>query len=114
MHAAGELLDRDVLDRADRPDLDRQIGERLGDAEQGVARGALVLGQRGVLVLALVDAAGEKLALARAARAVAAAVGEVVALAQGGREHRFPFGNLENVPARLDGDLMRHRENRPG
>ena len=54
LHAAGQGLDRDVARGADLLDLQAQVGERLGAAEQRQAGGALGGGQRVLLRRAVV------------------------------------------------------------
>ena len=76
----------------------RAAGERL-------AGGLLGIVQRALLVLAVLELAGAQHALARAARAVAAAVGQADALAQRRLEDGLPGRDGERVAARLESDL---------
>ena len=105
LHAAGQRLDLDVLRRADGARLDHHVAERLRLAEKRLALRLLLVGERLLLVDAVVDLALEQLALAAAAGAVAAAVGQHEVLAQRGGQDRLAFLDLEFVPARLQGDF---------
>ncbi len=112
VHAGGQPLDLDVLDRVDLAALDHDVGERAGLAEQRHAGVLFGVGQGVLLVLAVVHLALEQLALAGAAGAVAAAVGDDVTLAQRGIEHGFIVVDGERMVARFDRDPMRHAKYR--
>jgi len=107
-HPAWQGFHHDVLGGADLPRLDGHVGQWLGAAEQCAALDFFLVLQRRGLVHAIVERAGQHLALARAAGAVAAAVGQGEAFAQCGLEDGFIVLDGECVPAGLDGDLMRH------
>ena len=108
LHAARQRPHLDVLDRADLAAFDHEIGERFRLAEERVALLPFRLGQRRVLVRAVVDAAFEHFAFARAARAVTAAVGDDEAFAQRGFEHGVVVLRFESVIARFDRYAMGH------
>ena len=82
--------------------------ERPRAAEQREARALLVVGERRRLVRAVVDGAGEELALAGSARAVAAAVRQQQVGLHRRLEHRLVGGARERVIAGLYGNLERH------
>ena len=94
--------------RAHFAHLDHEIGQRLGAAEEREALPLLVVGERRRLVRAVVDAAFEDLALARPARAVAAAVRQHQVGVHRRREHGVAVVAGERVIAGLYGNLVRH------
>jgi len=80
----------------------------VGDAEQRQPARLLFGRQRGIGMLAVIDLALEQLALAAAAGAVAAAIGQALAFAQCGNEDGLVGLDAEAVAAGPDGDLMGH------
>ena len=108
LDAAGEALDLDVAGAPHFPHFDREVGARLRAAEEREPRPLLVLGQRGCLVRAVVDLARQDLALAGAARAVAAAVRQHEVVAHRRRQHRLAVVAGERVVAGLYGNLECH------
>ena len=100
LHARGQLLDRDVVGAGDVARLYDQVAQRLRAAEQGVALGALGLGQCAIGMAALIHHALQHLALARATGAVAATVRQQQPGRERGFEHGLVVGGLEVVVAR--------------
>ena len=101
------------LDSAYAPDFprrDHEITERARLTEEGQTCLPLRIRQRVFLVMAVIDAALEQLALAGAARSVAAPVGDDDAAAQRGVEHCFTLVDGEDVVAGFDGDPVWHAE----
>ncbi len=110
LDAARQLADPDVAGAAHFAHLDHEIGLGLRAAEEREPRLLLVVGQRRRLVRAVVDAAFEDLPLARAARAVAAAVRQHQVGVHRRGEHGVALGARERMIARLYGNLVRHRQ----
>jgi hypothetical protein len=108
LDAAGQGLDGDVLGRPHLLHFDDQVGLGLGAAEQGQSLGLVLLAQGAFLEHAVVHGAGQDLALAGAAGAVATAVGQGKARVQGGGQQGFAGLDGKLVAAGLDGDLVRH------
>ena len=75
-HARGHRADREVLRAGELAHLEDDVGERMRAAGERLARGLLVVVQRALLVLAVLELARAQHALAGAARAVAASVGQ--------------------------------------
>ena len=88
--------------------MDHDVAARFGLAEERQAEPLFGRGERALLVGAVVDPAREHRAFARAASAVAAAVRNHVAFAQGGVEYRFILLGHEDVIGGLDGYLVGH------
>jgi len=101
-HPARHGLDRDVLRAAGFARFDDDVRLRLGAAEQRHPGELFGFLQRAFLVVAEIDRAFQNLALACAAGAVAAAVRQQEALAQGGVEYGFPFHDRDRMLARHD------------
>src|SRR5690606_22817013 len=93
----------DVLRRADRARLDRDVGERLRLAEKRLAPQPLLVRERLFLVDAVVELAGNERPLAAAARAILAAVGQDEALPERRGEDRLAILDVELQPAGLQG-----------
>jgi len=74
-HPARQRLHHDVLGGADFPGFDGEVGQRFGAAEQCASMRLFLVLQRGGRMLAVIDLAGQHLALAGPAGPVAAAVG---------------------------------------
>jgi hypothetical protein len=111
-HAHRHLADREGAGFGDLARFEHHVAECAGAAGQHVA-GQLFLGaERLALVRAQRDLARELLALAGAAGAVLAAIGQPDALADGGGEDGFVGLGGELAPAGLDGDGKR-RDVRP-
>jgi hypothetical protein len=108
--AARQLPDRELARARHRPRFQDDVGLRRGLAGQDEAGDFLLVAERLLLMDAVDDAALEHAALARAAGAVAAAVGQADALADGGLQDRFVALDAEGLAARLDSDGERHRE----
>jgi hypothetical protein len=106
---AGQPLDRDVSRTPHFAGLDDEVAPRARAAEERVALPLLVVGQGGRLARAVVDAALDDLALARSARAVAAAVGNHQVGAHRRLQHRLIGLAGERVAAGACGNLERHR-----
>src|SRR5687768_2701779 len=104
MHAAWERAHRDVLHRAYFPAFDDDVREWLRLAEERIALLLLAVRQRLFLIRPVIHDAVEELALARAARAVATAVGDDETFPQGAFQYGFVARRLETVVARFDGD----------
>ncbi len=108
LHAAGQDLDWNVAGGADFAHFERQVGEWLGAAEQRHAGGAILGGERMILCPAVIDLAFQNLALAGAAGAILAAVGQIEAGVERGFENGAIGCNAESVAAGLEGDLVGH------
>mmetsp|Transcript_41205 Transcript_41205/g.96295 ORF Transcript_41205/g.96295 Transcript_41205/m.96295 type:complete len:555 (-) Transcript_41205:257-1921(-) len=106
--AGGQLEHRELASAGHRARLDDAVGLGAGAAGQHEA-GGFLLGAQGLgLVVAVHDAAVEQLALAGAAGAVLAAVGQAHALADGGGEQGVvAFGGV-GAAGGLDRDLVGH------
>ena len=104
LHAAGQRADREVLRAGELAHLEDDVGERPRAAGERLAGELLGVVQRALLVVAVDELARAQDALAGAAGAVAAAVRQADALAQGGLEDGFAGGDLERVAARLEPD----------
>ncbi|MBX3607875.1 MAG: NAD-dependent epimerase/dehydratase family protein [Piscinibacter sp.] len=107
-HAAGHLAHRELARARYGARLDHEVGLRRGAA--GEDQPGFLLGRRKRLglVRAVDHAALEQTALAGAAGAVLAAVGQADALADGGHEDRFVAIDAEGPAAGLDGDGEGH------
>ncbi|MNN20480.1 hypothetical protein D3C81_1337610 [compost metagenome] len=109
-HAAGNLLDGDVAGAVHFPALDGDVRGGVGAAEQRAAFGLFLRRQRRGGMVALDEAAFDHTALAGAAGAVLAAVGQADAVAQGRAEDGFIGSHLELVAAGHDGYLISHNQ----
>jgi hypothetical protein len=107
-HARGHLLDRESPRVRDLARLQHHVALRHAAAGQHVAGGFFLGRERLALVRAMPDVARDLLALARAAGAVLAAVGQADALADAGRQHRLAGVGLEGAAAGLHGDGVGH------
>ena len=105
LHAARQRADRDVARRADGPRLDHEVAERLRLAEERLALRFFLLGAAPSSGRCRSRPGLRDLALAGAAGAVTAAVGQHQVLAQRRREDRFALLDVEFVSAGLDLDL---------
>ena len=105
LHAAGHGFDRDVARSAHFLALDHHVGERLGGAEQGHSGVFFVFGKSTLLVTTVIHPAFQDFALAAAAGAVAAAIGQGESFAQPGFQQGFVLLGLILVVAGFDGDL---------
>ena len=114
LDARRQLLHLDLADTADLAGVDHEIRQGLGAAEECEALLLLDVGQGVDLVRAVVDLSVDDLALAGAARAVAAAVGQGDAGGEGGCENRFTLGDLEGVAGFLDRDFGHGQIRVPG
>ena len=108
LHAAGHGFDRDITRGPHFPALDHHVGERFGGAEQGHSGVFFTFGKRVFLVIAVIHPAFHDFALATAAGAVAAAVGQGEPFAQAGFQKSFVLVGLILVIAGFDGDLKWH------
>src|SRR4029079_10144288 len=107
-HARRQLPDCELAGARDGARLEDDVGLRRRLAAQDEAGDLLLVAERLLLVRAVDDAPFEHAALARAARAVATAVGRTHALAYGGLQDRLVALDAEGLAARLDGDGERH------
>ena len=107
-HAAGHLLHRELARARHGARLDHEVG--LGRGAAGQHEAGLLLGHaQGLELVGAVDhPALQEPTLAGAAGAIAAAIGQADALADGGREHRLVARHPEAAPARLQRHLERH------
>jgi hypothetical protein len=104
LHAHRHLADRHGAGLGDLARLEHHVARGMGAAGEHEA-GELLLGAQGLaLVRAQGDLARELAALAGAAGAVFAAVGEADALADAGRQDGFVAVDHEVAPAGFDGD----------
>ena len=113
-HAARHLPDRELAGAGHGARLEDDVGLRrrlAGQDQAGASSSAL---SALLLVRAVDDAALEHAALARAAGAVLAAVGQADALADGGLQDRLVALDAEAAPARLDGDGEGHADGGAG
>ena len=105
LHAAGQRAHLNADDADDFATLDHHVGQGLGLAKEGESLFLVGIAQSGAAVVAVFDFAFEQLALANAAAAVAAGVGDVKTLAQRAVEYGFVAAHAIGAIARLDGDL---------
>jgi hypothetical protein len=106
LNAAGQCLHLDVSGGTDGARLDDQVAARLRLAEKRLALRLFLVGERLLLIDAVVDLACDDLPLAAAAGAVAAAVRQDQVLAQRCRENRLAFFDVELLAAGLQGDFQ--------
>src|SRR5471030_561719 len=107
-HARRHFLDREVAAAGHFARLDHQVAVRGGAAEQRVAQRLFLRRQRALLVRLVADRAGHDLALAGAAGAVLAAVGQADAGPHGRRQHGVVGVAIELMAAGLYSYVERH------
>ena len=108
LHTARQRPYLQVFGGADLANLNHDVAEWFGLTEERHAETFFGIRQRALLIFAVIDLAREHRAFARAAGAVAAAVRNDVAFAQGGVEYRFIVLGREDVIGGLDGYLIGH------
>ena len=107
-HPTGQGFHHDILGGADFLGFDRQVGQRLGAAKQRPTLCLFFVLQGIGRMDAVVELAGQDLAFAGTAGAIAASVWERKAFAQRSLENGFVVVDGEMMPAGLDGNLIRH------
>ena len=107
-HAARHLADRELAGTRHGARLEDDVGLRRGLAGEDQARAFLLGAERLLRCAPWITRPSSMPALARAAGAVAAPVGQADALADRGVQHRLVAVDAEGLPARLDGDGERH------
>jgi hypothetical protein len=108
LHAARQNFHWNVAGCAYFSHFECQIGEWFGAAKKRHAGAAFLGGQGAILRCTVVDLTFEYFALAGAAGAVLAAIGQVEAGIEGGFENAGFGCDAEAVAAGLEGDLMGH------